>query len=84
MRWGGGQVESLGGGGEGGGVNEGVFLSGGWLFLLWACPDPRSGRGLPVLQLLSDTFGESAAEQPHQEEQRHACTNHSQDVVLGR
>lgn len=44
---------------------------------------PRSGRGLPVLQLLSDTFGESATKQPHQEEERHTSTNHSEDVVLG-
>lgn len=47
-------------------------------------PSLWSGRGLPVLQLLSDALGDPAAEEPHQEEQRHAHTNHSQDVVLGR
>lgn len=36
--------------------------------LLWACPDPGMGGVLPVFQLLGDTFGESATEQPHQEE----------------
>lgn len=47
-------------------------------------PSLWSGRGLPVLQLLSDALGDPAAEEPHQEEQCHARTNHSQDVVLGR
>lgn len=47
-------------------------------------PSLWSGRGLPVLQLLSDALGDPAAEEPHQEEQRHAHANHSQDVVLGR
>lgn len=42
------------------------------------------GRSLPVLELLSDSLGEPAAEQPHHEEQRHTGTDHGQDVVLGR
>jgi len=64
---------------RGGSGSGGRFFS-----LLWACPDPRRGRGLPVLQLLREALGEAAAEQPHHEEQRHAAADHRQDVVLGR
>lgn len=44
----------------------------------------RSARPLPVLQLSRHSFGDAATQQPHQEEDAHAQSDHEQDVVLRR